>query len=104
MDATATLIPGNCSTIGLATSEIAGDLVDIYPNPFQATTTIRFNNPALIADCEFKIYNSIGAEVLSVKLRDASTTIDNHLRAGVYFYRVIAHGKTLQSGQVIAKN
>ena len=104
MDATATLIPGNCSTIGLATSKIAGDLVDIYPNPFQATTTIRFNNPALLADCEFKIYNSIGAEVLSVKLRDASTTIDNHLRAGVYFYRVIAQGETLQSGQVIAKN
>ncbi len=104
MDATATLIPGNCSTIGLATSKIAGDLVDIYPNPFQATTTIRFNDPALLADCEFKIYNSLGAEVLSVKLRDASTTIDNHLRAGVYFYRVIAQGQTLQSGQVIAKN
>lgn len=104
MDATATLIPGNCTTIGLATTTIARDLVDIYPNPFQITTTIRFKNPASIADCEFKIYNGTGAEVFSIKLRDASTSIDNHLSAGIYFYRVIAQGETLQSGQIIARN
>lgn len=104
MDATATLIPGNCNSIGLSKNKMARDLVDIYPNPFQATTTIRFNDIALIAGCELKIYNSTGAEVHSVKLLNASTTINNQLRAGVYFYRVIARGETLQSGQIIAKN
>ena len=104
MDATAPLIPGNCSTIGLPVINTVGDLVDIYPNPFQTKTTIRFNDPALIADCELKIYNSVGKEVLSTKLQNPSTILENNFGNGVYFYRVIAHGETLQSGKIIAQN
>lgn len=104
MDATAPLIPGNCTTISLPTINTVPNLVDIYPNPFKTSMTISFNDPTQIANCELKIYNSVGKEVLSTKLHSPSTILENNFSDGVYFYRVIAQGETLQSGKVIAQH
>lgn len=104
MDATAPLIPGDCTTISLPTINTVPNLVDIYPNPFKTSMTISFNDPTQIANCELKIYNSVGKEVLSTKLHSPSTILENNFSDGVYFYRVIAQGETLQSGKVIAQH
>ncbi|MBD3409842.1 MAG: T9SS type A sorting domain-containing protein [Ignavibacteriales bacterium] len=69
--------------------------VGCYPNPFNATTTVRIT-PGAAASVEFRVYDALGAEVASpVRKRidesGGEFAFDGSaLASGVYFYRARA--------------
>ena len=78
--------------------------VSIYPNPFTVSVDISINVVSQIQNCELKIYNVLGAEVLNTVMTEQITTLEtSNLPSGNYFYNVISNGKTIQSGKLISQ-
>ncbi len=70
---------------------------NIYPNPVNNQFTIKNNK----AD-NLKLFNSLGAEVMSKKLYNNQTTINRgNLANGLYFYSLNKEGKEIESGKVL---
>jgi hypothetical protein len=82
------------------------DLSQNYPNPFNPSTNIRFDLP-VASDVKLEVYSSIGAKV-AVLANDrksaGSYTVRfdaSHLASGMYFYRLIANGKTIATQKML---
>ena len=84
-----------------------------YPNPFNPSTTIRFNTPAL-AEARLGIYNLRGQLVKSYTLQNlpggtSSVVWDgldnnrNAVSSGVYFYRLEAMGQVHSAKMILMK-
>ena len=70
---------------------------NIYPNPAKSQFIIENNS----AD-NLKLFNSLGAEVMSKKLYNNQTTINRgNLANGLYFYSLNKEGKQIESGKVL---
>jgi hypothetical protein len=99
----ATSIPGDCSTVGIASIEDAKDAVTIYPNPFVNSTTLVINDLSQINNCQFLIYDVLGNEVLRTTITNQSTTLEtSKLPSGVYFYQLIGDNQLIQSGKLVS--
>ena len=82
-----------------------------YPNPFNPSTTISYNLAENISDPEIEIYNIKGQKVKSFQLEDKageSSIVwngkdenDKSVSSGVYFYRLVNEGKTVQSRKML---
>ncbi|MDP1745575.1 MAG: ice-binding family protein [Bacteroidota bacterium] len=104
-DAITNTLPPGCSTgpTGILNNEIENDAVSVYPNPFTNLVNIKLNE-FQISNCEFRIYNVLGAEVMFTTVVKQVTTIETgNLPSGIYFYRVNANNKTIQTGKIIAQ-
>lgn len=104
-DAITNTLPPGCSTLptGILNSEIENDAVSVYPNPFTNLVNIKLDE-FQTSNCEFRIYNVLGAEVMFTRVVKQVTTIETgHLRSGIYFYRVNANNKTIQTGKIAAE-
>ena len=78
--------------------------VSFYPNPFSNSIGIMINDASQINNCELKIYNILGSEVLNTNLTKQFTTINtSNLTSGIYLYKVNSNNKTIQSGKVISQ-
>jgi len=76
--------------------------VTIYPNPFTTSIDIILNDPLQINNVELRIYNLLGAEIMSTTLLKKLTTLEtSNLFPGIYIYKVIGNNKTIQSGKLI---
>ena len=76
----------------LGTQDFAGQVVVIYPNPFQASLKVSMQRG------EFSLFDSTGRLILQQSL--SSNPIDTaHLKAGVYFYRLTSGG--VRTGKLI---
>lgn len=101
---TANMSPG-CS---LLSTDIAGvgeskDVLTIYPNPFVDQINIRMNNLP-VNQCELKVYNLLGAEVMTTAVTQQITTLEaTELPEGIYFYRVKSGNVTVQTGKLVSK-
>lgn len=63
--------------------------IKIFPNPFNDITTITIDNFAASKEVYFKLFNSLGKEINSIKLTDNTYTLQkNNLASGIYFYRI----------------
>jgi hypothetical protein len=69
--------------------------INIFPNPFSFSTTIKVNDEFLHA--ELNIYTVFGEEVNSQTIKSNSSLIyRNNLADGIYFYQVIGNkGKVI---------
>jgi hypothetical protein len=84
---------------------IAFELLENYPNPFNASTTIRYSlkEPA---DVIIEIFDILGRNIEAFNIGqraagDYSITWDaDDVPSGVYFYRLIA-GSTIQTRQML---
>lgn len=101
---TASMPPG-CSTLS---TDIAGtvesnDILTIYPNPFIDQINIRMNNlPG--NQCELKVYDLLGAEVLTTTVSQEITTLETAgLPEGIYFYRLRSGNVTVQTGKLVSR-
>jgi hypothetical protein len=106
IDAVVATMPSNCTTVGIASPEPvnSNDAVTIYPNPFISYTSILVNDHNLINNCELRLYNVLGEEVIHMTLtKKLNTLITSNFPAGVYFYKITGNHKTLQSGRLVSK-
>jgi hypothetical protein len=106
MNTVATMIPGDCSTLGIASGETTTTgAATIYPNPFSTSTTIVINDKVQLNHCEIKIYNVLGEEVMNTNITGETTTIETgNLVSGIYFYTLVNNGKTVQSGKLVSQH
>lgn len=103
-DAVATLIPGNCLPASVQSMDATNDAVTIYPNPFSSSTTILVNNVSQLEATELRIYNLVGEEIVNVPIVQELTTLETtNLNSGMYFYKIITHNKTIQSGKLVVQ-
>ena len=76
----------------------------IYPNPFKTSITVSLNDASQIENCELKIYNSMGIEVMKKSITKQLTSIETCiLPAGVYFYLLLNNSVLLLSGRLISQ-
>jgi len=88
--------------IGLQVASPPFKLFNNYPNPFNPTTTIQYLLPARMK-VKVQVYNVIGRKVAT--LIDGRQEAGKHqlrwdasrMASGIYFYRVIAKGKSGRS-------
>jgi hypothetical protein len=75
----------------------------VYPNPFTTSIVFKINDISLINNCELKLYNVVGVEIMHTVITKQSTVYEtNNLPKGVYFYKVIDNEITIQSGKLIS--
>lgn len=101
MNATATMIPSNCSTLSILSIDETNEVVKVYPNPFENSLTIDLTN---LEDhnCSINIYNVLGTLVMNKNLTKKITSIETNLTSGVFFYEVIMNNKIIQSGKLVS--
>jgi len=103
--ATGTMIPGTCASLSINSFDETVNFVNIYPNPFNTSTTFVINNQSEINNAELVIYNIYGAQVISSTITKQVNTINtSNLAAGFYMYKITANNKTIQSGKIISNN
>jgi len=99
-------VVGSCQhTTGILAPSAANATVSIYPNPFIASTTISITDISKINNCEVRIYNVLGAEVMNISVTKQVTMLEtSSFSSGVYFYKIIDNtNKVIQSGKLIAQ-
>jgi hypothetical protein len=80
----------------------SGNTLSIYPNPFNASVNIKFNDAIQGSMYVLVMYNSLGELVVKMPITEKLTNIETGtFIPGIYFYRVIENGKTIQSGKLI---
>jgi hypothetical protein len=77
--------------------------LDLYPNPFNSSTTIQIDGGLKIVDCRLKIYNANGVlvEDLTSKIKNLQSSILNQITwnasqhpAGIYTARITLGNQT----------
>ncbi|TRZ74335.1 MAG: DUF3494 domain-containing protein [Bacteroidetes bacterium] len=102
---TATMPPG-CGLIGVPpfNTGSTNESFTIAPNPFSTSTTIIVNGPSQINNCELRIYNAMGVEVMNTTITKQLTTLETRfLPSGIYFYKITGQNKTIQSGKLVSQ-
>jgi hypothetical protein len=62
------------------------------------------NDASQINNCELRIYNVLGSEVMHTSVTKQATVLEtSNFPSGIYFYKVIGNDKTIQSGKLISQ-
>lgn len=103
--AISTTMAPNCTPTAISNgTALQANLVKLYPNPFGSYIEVRIEATARIELTEIRIYDALGSEVLIAPVTKQSTRIETStLPAGIYFYKIMHNGNTLQSGKLIAQ-
>jgi hypothetical protein len=102
---TATMPPG-CNQTGISSFNTGNtnETVTIAPNPFSTSTTIIINDASQINNCELRIYNVMGVEVMNTTITQPLTTLETtFLPSGIYFYKMTSKNNTIQSGKMVSQ-
>jgi len=81
-------------------------LVDLYPNPFNASLTVEVSLPQS-SELKLAVFNTLGQQVLSLENESLSSgyhsfTFDgSQLASGVYFVKAFIPGKTYELRKVV---
>jgi hypothetical protein len=100
------IMPEGCNPTGISNVNTGNtiDAVTITPNPFNTTTKIKLNEASLINNCELKIYNVVGIEVMHLAITQILTTLyTGNLPSGVYFYTLTAQDRIIQSRKLVSQ-
>ena len=102
---TATM-PPCCNPIGISPFNTGNtnEAFTIAPNPFSTSTTIIVNDASQINNCELRIYNVMGVEVMNTTITKQLTTLETRfLPSGIYFYKITGQNRTIQSGKLVSQ-
>jgi len=86
---------------GISTIEEQYTKMEIYPNPFNSSTTIQFNTT--VKNVELSIYNMFGQNVKTIKnISGDKIKIDrDNLSCGVYFVRLTKDNKVIATEKLV---
>jgi hypothetical protein len=105
MTADGTMIPADCAALFVPIINEENVAATLYPNPFGSSVTIMINDISNINNCEVRIYNLLGEEVMNSFITNQTTTIaTSKLPSGMYFYQLVNGNKLIQSGKLISQN
>ena len=80
-------------------TKVEEKMFDIFPNPTQEIVTIKFSS--IIRETNFKLFNLQGKIVMDKQINETNNSVRlNQLPNGIYFYRISAEGKSLQTGKL----
>jgi hypothetical protein len=98
-------IPSPCITTGISSfNQTTDEKMNVYPNPFTTSTDVMINNSTDMNNCKIHLFNVLGEQVLTTPVMKQLTTLKTStLPSGIYFYKVISEGKTIQSGKLISQ-
>lgn len=105
-NAITTTMISDCKTTGNASLDAGKTKKEItfYPNPFTTSLNINVNDISQMKNCEVRIYNIAGVQVIHRMITKQITTLETeNLQTGVYFYKVLDNNKSIQSGKLISK-
>jgi hypothetical protein len=104
--AVTTTMSSVCTETGIANVSAGNTTaaVTIAPNPFNSYTNITLSETSKINNYKLIMYNVLGKEVMNATLINQFTTLNtSDLHAGIYFYKVLDAGKTIQTGKLVNK-
>ena len=97
-------IPSYCATLSVDDLALENNNVSIYPNPFTSSLNITLSKTSQIKNADLMIYNTLGELVWNNTITTELTTLEAHtFNSGIYFYRVMHAGKTIQSGKLVSQ-
>jgi hypothetical protein len=98
----ATLIPLNCATVSILSTDVSGRSITISPNPFNNSISLISNDLSQTNTSELIIYNAMGDQIMKVAITSNFKSIEtSDLPSGIYFYEIIGSNNTLQTGKLI---
>jgi len=99
------IMPPGCNATGIASFDANTiEAITVYPNPFSVSTSIMINDATQIKNYQLRVYNVLGAEVMNTTVTKQVTTLEtSNIPSGIYFYKVLSNGKTIQSGKLISQ-
>jgi hypothetical protein len=104
-DAINATMPSGCLGMGVADlkSPFSSGLT-IYPNPFHNELDAFINTASSIQTADLIIYNVLGEIVVRTSVTKQTTRIKTEdLTSGIYFYKMIANDKVIQSGRIVSQ-
>lgn len=101
-DTSANAVLSACLSTGIvANAANPSKVVTVYPNPFSSSINIKINEGSALTGCEFRLYNILGEEVMMTTISRQSTDhATGGIPAGIYFYRVMADNKIIETGRI----
>ncbi len=78
--------------------------LNIYPNPFSETATIKVESIENYTDVVFELYDIVGKKITQRVLYTNETIITKaNLANGIYLYKVYGGGEVLASGRIVVE-
>jgi hypothetical protein len=95
-------IPEPCPNTGL-NSLNSNDFATVYPNPITRSIMITISDLSKFDKSQLNIYNSVGSMIINKNITQEITTIETSFSSGVYFYKLTAEDKSVQTGKLILR-
>ena len=95
-------IPEPCSNTGINIPK-STDFATIYANPMTRSIMINMHNLSKIDNSQLNIYNSVGSMMINKTITQVATSIETSLQSGIYFYKLTAEDKSVQTGKLILR-
>ncbi len=101
--ANVSLSVSSTSGIDPASGENINAAATIFPNPFSTSLAIRLNDASQVNNCELRIFNALGKELMDVAISAQTTSIETgNLTSGVYFFNLVNNNQVIQTGKLIS--
>lgn len=98
-----TIPPTSCGSVGIYEKVVLNSNASFFPNPMTTSLSILMNDATELNTSELKIYNSLGALVLSKIISGKVSTIETKFPSGIYYYKLISKDNSVQSGKLISQ-
>jgi hypothetical protein len=98
-----TIPPTSCGSVGIYEKVILNSNTSFFPNPMTTSLSILMNDATELNTSELKIYNSLGALVLSKIISEKVSAIETKFPSGIYYYKLISKDNSVQSGKLISQ-
>lgn len=98
-----TIPPTSCGSVGIYEKVILNSNASFFPNPMTSSLSILMNDATELNTSELKIYNALGALVLSKTISEKVSTIETKFPSGIYYYKLISKDNSVQSGKLISQ-
>jgi hypothetical protein len=78
--------------------------VSFYPSPFSTSVTMVVKDLSRFNNCELKIFNAQGQEVMRKNISAERTSLEtNDLSSGIYFYTMSDNNVTVFTGRLVSQ-